>query len=63
LTVNFRGAEVTGAADVAKFSVEGAGSSVLAAGATSATVTNVTLTADAGAEQISLATKGTNFVQ
>jgi S-layer protein len=61
LTVNFRGVEVTGAADVAKFSIENVGSSVTAAGATSATVTNVTLTAGTGAEQISLATKGTNY--
>jgi hypothetical protein len=61
LTVNFRGVEVTGAADVAKFSIENVGSSVVAAGATSATVTNVTLTAGSGAERISLATKGTNF--
>jgi len=61
LAVNFRGVEVTGAADVAKFSIENVGSSVTAAGATSATVTNVTLTAGTGAEQISLATKGTNY--
>jgi S-layer protein len=61
LTVNFRGVEVTGAADVAKFSIENVGSSVVAAGATSATVTNVTLTAGTGAEQISLSTKGTNY--
>jgi len=61
LTVNFRGVEVSGAADVAKLSIENVGSSVIAAGASSATVTAVTLTAGTGAELISLATKGTNF--
>ena len=61
LTVGFRGSEVTGAADVAKFSIENVGSSVVAAGASSATVTAVTVNSGAGAEQVSLATKGTNF--
>jgi S-layer protein len=61
LAVNFRGAEVAGTADVAKISLDNTGSSVIAAGATSATVTRVAVTVGAGAEGISLATAGTNY--
>ncbi|ATC32717.1 hypothetical protein CA606_10380 [Caulobacter vibrioides] len=62
LTVNFRAVDVLGTADVAKLSVESAGSSVLAAGQTVPTVTESVLTVGAGVEAISLATKGSNWV-
>ena len=61
LTVNFRGADVAGAADVANISLEGAGSSVLASGATSPTITRVAVAVGAGAESIALTTTGNNF--
>ena len=62
LTVGFRGAETGGAADTAKLSINGVGSSVLAPGATAPTVTTTTLEVGAGVEAISLATAGTNIV-
>ena len=61
LTVNFRGADVAGAADVANISLEGAGSSVLASGATSPTITRAAVAVGAGAESIALTTTGNNF--
>jgi len=61
LTVNYRGADVSGAADVAKISLEGAGSSVLASGATTPTITRVAVAVGAGAESIDLTTTGNNF--
>ena len=63
LTVGFRGAETGGAADTAKLSINGVGSSVLAPGDTDPTVTTTTLTVGAGVEAISLATAGTNIVE
>lgn len=62
LTVNYRAVDVLGTADVAKLAVESAGSSILAAGNTAPTVTNSVLTVGAGIEAITLATKGSNWV-
>ena len=63
LTVNFRGAEVAGTADQASISVSSVGSSVLAAGATSPTVTSPVLTLGTGIESVAMTTAGTNYVK
>lgn len=63
LTVNFRGADVAGTADTAKVEISGVGSSVLAAGDTSPTVTTPVITLGTGVEGVSVTTSGTNYVK
>ena len=63
LTVNFRGADVSGTADTANVTVSGVGSSVLDAGNTSPTVKTPTITLGTGVEGAAIAASGTNYVK
>ncbi len=61
LTVGYRAVDVLGTADTAKLSVDAVGSSVVASGATTPTVTRSILTVGSGVEKISLASANTNY--